>query len=261
MNKNIILILFAIVTFSPVMEAQEKGEAIIATADQLAITVVNLRKEKSPGKEITGTGSFLSKGNDLYIVTAAHVSKEMDRSAYVIIQGKDNVPVKIELIKLANPINWVNHPEADLSVLKLNPENEIMELYLQERFIPFEMVDTTKVPVTRNTQLTIIGFPLGLGAVGHFSPLTYRTFPSSSYITLNRFDIKTPQSFIILENPSIGGYSGGPVYDLSIIESGNMTMTGAGTKLQGFIHGTISDETGGKLAAITPAYYLSDLIK
>ena len=241
------------------MEAQEK--AIIATADQLAITVVNLRKEKSPGKEIAGTGSFLSKGNDMYIVTATHISKEMDSSAYVIIQGENNLPVKIDLIKLANPINWVNHPEADLSILKLNPDNGIMQRHLQNRFIPFEMVDTGKVPVSRNTQLTIIGFPLGLGAVGHFSPLTYRTFPSSSYISLNRSDTKTLQSFIILENPSIGGYSGGPVYDLSIIESGSMRMTGTGTKLHGFIHGTISDETGGKLAAITPAYYLSDLIK
>lgn len=261
MNKNIILVLITILTFSQDIQAQEKGKVIIATADQLAITVVNLRKEKSPGKEITGTGSFLTKGNDLYIVTAAHVSKEMDNSAYVIIQGKNNSPLRIDLIKLANPINWVNHPEADLSILKLNPESGIMQQHLQERFIPFEMIDTTKVPVTRNTQLTVIGFPLGLGAVGHFSPLTYRTFPSSSYITLHRFDIKEPQSFIILENPSIGGYSGGPVYDLSIIESGNMTMTGTGTKLHGFIHGTISDETGGKLAAITPAYYLSDLIK
>lgn len=243
------------------MEAQEKEKAIIANADQLAITVVNLRKEKSPGKEVTGTGSFVSKDNNLYIVTAAHVAKEMDNSSYIIIQGKNNLPVKLDLLKLANPINWKNHPEADLSVLKLNPENGIMQQHLQERFIPFEMLDTNKVPVSRNTQLTIIGFPLGLGAVGNFSPLTYRTFPSSSYITLNRFDLNTPQTFIILENPNIGGYSGGPVYDLSIIESGNMRMTGKGTKLHGFIHGTISDNTGGKLAAITPTYYLNDLIK
>ena len=40
-----------------------------------------------------------------------------------------------------------------------------------------------------------------------------------------------------------------------------MKLTGSGTKLHGFIHGTISDETGGKLAAITPAYYLTDILK
>jgi len=241
------------------MNAQEK--VLIFTADQLAITVLNLRKEISPGKEITGTGSFVAKGNDIYIVTASHVAKDMDDSAYIIIQGENNLPVKIELKKLANPIIWTNHKEADLSILKLNPEQGITQKYLQMRFIPFAMIDTNKVAISRNTQLTILGFPLGLGTAGYFSPLTYRTYPSSSFLTLNRADTKTPQTFIILENPSIGGYSGGPVYDLSIIESGVMRMTGNGTKLHGFIHGTISDETGGKLSAITPAFYLTDLIK
>jgi len=243
------------------MDAQIKKQNLILTADQLTITVVNLRKEISLGKEVTGTGSFLVKGDAIYIVTASHVSKDMDDSAYVIIQGENNSPVKIELKKLANPIKWINHPIADLSILKLNPEKVIMETYLQKRFIPYEMIDISNVAIPRNTQLTIIGFPLGLGSVGHFSPLTYRTFPSSGLITLNRFDTNNPQTFIILENPSIGGYSGAPVYDLSIIESGTMKLTGDGTKLHGFIHGTISDETGGKLSAITPAYYLKDLLE
>lgn len=242
------------------MKAQEK-QTIIATADQLTITVVNLRKTITPDNELIGTGSFIVNGNDIYIVTATHVSKNMDKTAYIILQGTNNFPVKIELSKLANPIEWEDHPEADLSVLKLNPEPSILKNHLQDRFIPYEMVDTSKNAIPRDTQLTIIGFPLGLGATGHFSPLTYRTFPSSGLITLNRADTKTSQTFIILENPSIGGYSGGPVYDLSIIKSGNITMTGGGTKLHGFIHGTISDETGGKLTAITPAYYLKDLIK
>lgn len=257
--KNI-LVFFLTIAILTQIKAQEK-DPIIVSADQLAITVVNLRKTIASGKELSGTGSFVMKGNDLYIVTATHVSKNMDKTASVIIQGKNNSPVTIQLSKLANPINWEDHPQADLSVLKLNPEPTIMKTHLQERFIPYEIVDTTKIAIPRNTQLTIIGFPLGLGTIGYFSPLTYRSFPSSSLITLNRADTKTPQTFIILENPSIGGYSGGPVYDLSIIESGLIKMTGNGTKLHGFIHGTISDETGGKLSAITPAYYLKDLIK
>jgi S1-C subfamily serine protease len=257
--KNLILILLFNTLLNTSMEAQENNP--ILNADQLTITVVNLRKEKSPGIESTGTGSFITKGDDLYIVTASHVSKDMDDTSYVIIQGENNLPIKIELKKLANPIKWINHPIADLSVLKLNPEKVILDKFLQQRFISYSMIDISKNAISRNTQLTIIGFPLGLGASGHFSPLTYRTFPASSLIDLNRADTKTPQTFIILENPSIGGYSGGPVYDLSIIESGVMKLTGSGTKLHGFIHGTISDETGGKLSAITPAYYLADILK
>ena len=260
MNNKIIILVLNLIFISS-MEAQKSENNIILTADQLTISVVNLRKEISPGNESTGTGSFISKNDEIYIVTATHVSKNMDDSAYVIIQGENNLPIKIELKKLSNPIKWIDHPIADLSVLKLNPEKEILEKFLQNRFVPFEMIEISKKAISRNTQLTIIGFPLGLGIYGLFSPLTYRTFPSSSLIDLNRFDNKTPQTFIILENPSIGGYSGGPVYDLSIIESGVMKLTGSGTKLHGVIHGTISDETGGKLAAITPAYYLTDILK
>ncbi|WP_262710401.1 serine protease [Flavobacterium gawalongense] len=210
---------------------------------------------------MTGTGSFIEKDHKLYIVTATHVSKVMDSTAYVIIQGENNKPIKLDLKQLANPIKWIDHKEADLSILELNPSKELISKYLQQRFIPYEMIDTTPKSISRNTQLTIIGFPLGLGILGYFSPLTYRTFPSSGLLTLNRFDIKTPQTFIILENPSTEGYSGGPVYDLSIIESGVMKLTGNGTKLLGFIHGTLADGTGGKLTALTPAFYLSDLIK
>ena len=63
--------------------------------------------------------------------------------------------------------------------------------------------------------------------------------------------------FIILELPSIGGYSGGPLFDLGYIKSAVMTMTKEKTILYGIVHGTISDTTGGKLAAITPLKYLN----
>ena len=124
MNNKIIILVLNLIFISS-MEAQKSENNIILTADQLTISVVNLRKEISPGNESTGTGSFISKNDEIYIVTATHVSKNMDDSAYVIIQGENNLPIKIELKKLSNPIKWIDHPIADLSVLKLNPEKEI----------------------------------------------------------------------------------------------------------------------------------------
>ena len=47
--------------------------------------------------------------------------------------------------------------------------------------------------------------------------------------------------------------------DLSYYEKNNLTMVGSGSKCYGVIHGTISDETGGKLAIVTPSFYLKDL--
>ena len=91
------------------MEAQKSENNIILTADQLTISVVNLRKEISPGNDSTGTGSFISKNDEIYIVTATHVSKNMDDSAYVIIQGENNLPIKIELKKLYSRIKELGY--------------------------------------------------------------------------------------------------------------------------------------------------------
>ncbi|MFC2113307.1 serine protease [Bacteroidota bacterium] len=239
----------------------QDNATITINVEQLAITVVNLRREIKPNVEKIGTGSFITKDNIPYLVTASHVAKIMDSMAYVLIQGDYNKPIKINLNDLANPIAWKHHPKADLSILVLNPNPKISNDLFKFRFIPYSMINTSKTPISRNIELTVIGFPLGLGAVGYFSPLTFRTHASSGFITLSRFDNGKPQTFIVLENPSIAGYSGGPVYDLSFVENKFMRSTGGGTKIEGFIHGTIFDSTGGKLATMTPAFYLNDLLE
>jgi hypothetical protein len=46
------------------------------------------------------------------------------------------------------------------------------------------------------------------------------------------------------------------MFDLGYLISGGMTTQKENTILHGIVHGTISDPTGGKLAAITPCKYL-----
>lgn len=72
--------------------------------------------------------------------------------------------------------------------------------------------------------------------------------------------IDTLSDFFCLENPSVGGYSGGPVFDMGYEKMGCATATKEKTLLHGIVHGTMSDETGGKIALITPMFYLKDLI-
>ncbi|MBB6108913.1 hypothetical protein SAMN05421821_103147 [Mucilaginibacter lappiensis] len=189
----------------------------------------------------------------------------MDFSSYIIMGGSNDVPRKVyllDLIQERKPI-WQFHNRADLAVLKPSPKRSIANSgLLQGKFLPTNYIskDSSKA-VSRDIQLTIIGFPLGIGVEKRFSPLTYRTYPSSGFITMQRADLKTMCEFLLLENPSVGGYSGGPVFDVSQTVINSMTTTGSGTMCYGFIHGTLSDETGGKLAAITPSYFMFDLIK
>jgi hypothetical protein len=79
-------------------------------------------------------------------------------------------------------------------------------------------------------------------------------------ITLLRADTKTACDFYTLENPSVGGYSGGPIFDLGYIIVGAMTTNTGPTVCHGIMHGTISDTTGGKIAAVTPCSYVKDIV-
>jgi len=78
-------------------------------------------------------------------------------------------------------------------------------------------------------------------------------------ITQLRADTKTKCNFYYLSVPSIQGYSGSGVYfsvkKTTIYYGGNKTF------LIGIVHGTQSDDTVGKLAAITPSYYISELFE
>jgi hypothetical protein len=90
--------------------------------------------------------------------------------------------------------------------------------------------------------------------------LDANSYQSGSVFKANQQDTNTPCEFFLLENPSVGGYSGGPIFDLGIMIVGSMTVTKERTYCLGLMHGTISDKTGGKLAAVTPAYYLQGFI-
>ena len=100
-----------------------------------------------------------------------------------------------------------------------------------------------------------MGYPLGLGATGYVSPLSIETKAASGFITLNRSDNGNPATFILLQDPSIGGLSGGPVFDTgkNFFPGGRQMTVREGISVVGIIHGVISDKSGGKFAAVVPA--------
>ncbi len=231
---------------------------MILQRDQTFRVVFNLRTPVQNGDSV-GTGIFVVKGDALYLVTATHVATTTNSTTKVVISDSSGNSTALSLSDFNQNLNWNNHPEADISVLPITMNSKIAP-HMNERFFPFDHFHMPKTPVSRDFELTSVGFPNGLGAAGMFSPLTYRSYASSSFITLNRADTQTPSVFFLLENPSVGGYSGCPVFDLGYMVVGAMTTTKDKTLCYGIMHGTISDNTGGKLAAVTPAYYLADLM-
>ena len=262
---NMRLIFYIIISYFLGLSA--RGQMSTYPKDSLANCILMLRVDTViDGKPsvITGTGIFIGKGEDTYIVTASHVAKAMSSKSSIIFKAKNDVPVKLNLNQLVTDgaIHWKNSEKADVAVLKIDPPQKFWDNGLfQNRFMPIALLYDSLKSISRETPLTVFGFPLGLGLDGFFSPLTYRSFPSSGLITLPRFDNGKLSSFILLENPSVGGYSGGPVFDMGLVDEGNIQfIRPKGTFCYGIVHGTISDLTGGKIAAITPAFYILELL-
>lgn len=156
---------------------------------------------------------FVARGNDVFIVTADNVIAPASSATYVIVSDSGNVPTKVPLSQFIGANQWRHHPTTDLAAVQVEVSSQNLAL-LQNRCFPYDHMDLTSAAPSRDVELTALGFPLGLGASGHFSPLSFRTYAASGSISLPRFDKKTPCDFFLLETPGIGGYSGGPIFDL-----------------------------------------------
>ncbi|HDZ20735.1 hypothetical protein LCGC14_0431720 [marine sediment metagenome] len=234
----------------------------ILPLELIARMVVNLRDQVC-SSDIGGTGTLVACSDRPFVLTAKHVADDISINDNIVVKDDDDRPLTIPIKKLVekSSLDWKAHSEADLAAFELFPQDSQTGASLKNRFLPLEFFSEEKSAPARELILTSIGFPLGLGTQGYFSPLTFESKASSGFLTLPRGDTRTPQTFFALENPSVGGYSGCPIVDLSVFKAGSMTTTGNGTCFYGVMHGTISDKTGGKIAMVTPSYYVHELIE
>lgn len=238
---------------------------MIIRRDDAFRVVCELRTPVTAGEYSVGTGMFVSNklgDNQLrgWIVTASHVAHTTTAQTQIVIATDDGKSASLLLSMFGSIANWKHHAVADISIFPIYFTGANQE-FLKNRFFPYDHFHLERTPVSRDFELTAIGFPNGLGTEGSFSPLTFRSFASSGFVSLLRADTNTLSDFFCLENPSVGGYSGCPVFDLGYSDNGVMQMTKDRTRCHGIMHGTISDNTGGKIAMVTPAFYLKDLIE
>ena len=170
---------------------------MIIFRDRLFNVVCNIRTPKTGGKISVGTGSFIIKGNKVYLLTADHVAKTVDDNTVLAFGKHQSNCVVLPLKDLSNGNAWKIHPIADMAVIELNILNHLA--LFQDRCFPYDHINDTDVPASRDDELTVIGFPHGLGVQGKFSPLTFRSYASSAFLTLNRADTQTPSDFFCLE--------------------------------------------------------------
>jgi hypothetical protein len=242
--------------------------AVTASAsqlDDLGNSVVFLVATPNAPQSDIGTGVLLVDGDAPFLATAEHVARGLSTKSLAVIRAKDGTGLQIPFSKLigkaASP-KWRYHDEADLAILMLEPEASLIP-QLISRFLPVTLLRAEQSAPPRPLTLTVLGFPLALGVSGMFSPISRETKPASDLLVTKRADTKKPALFFITQDPSIGGFSGAPVFDTGLPYSSDeagMVLRPKILQLVGIVHGTLSDNTGGKLGAVTPAHLLLELL-
>ena len=262
----ILVILFPISLIYP----QELGTNPKLSTKVLKEAVVLIKESLYSDK--VGSGLLLEHEKSYFLITAEHVKKVTSSDSYISC-GKlenDTISIKItDLIDKSLPM-WRTHPNADLSVLKLSNKKGKLEpiknQFLNSKYFVQVLPDST---IHNYLNFYIVGFPLGYGSYPVFNPsvktsklASNQTFIKNSSLIYGKNDVFEGKNLIhiLLEDPSVGGFSGGPVYYPGGSFDERLVYGSTIPKCIGIVSGTIGDSTGGKMAIITPSFLIFDLL-
>ena len=236
---------------------QTRVAALSQTTDELASCIVFLRQNVTGAAGANIGSGFLVQVNDApFVVTAAQVARAVGPDWMLVLQGTDGKPATVRMHKPA----WKFSTSHDVAVLLLNVV-ESQKSFVLGRSLPVKVLSSRDLPPSRDVTLTVMGFPLGVGVEGYVSPLSLETKAASGFVTLPRFDTNTLATFILLQHPSVGGLSGGPVFDTGLpnFGVGRQIVVRQGLSVVGLIHGELTDRNVGKLAAVVPSNEITPL--
>jgi hypothetical protein len=250
-----LLLLIGISSFSQSLKTEK--DSLWSVEDISNITVYLYQKKDTTG--IGGSGTIISHNQKYYLITANHVAKDMSENSQIVFRTANDKPVilNLNIFTINHKMNWINHPEADLSIIELLVISKDVEERFKQSSFPSYLIYSGTQTLSRDNDVTFFGYPLLDLELKHFSALSFTSYLASGLITNTRADTKTKCTFFYLDQPSMQGCSGGGVF-CSVSKA--MFMSLGKTLMIGVVHGTANDNTGGKLAAITPSFYIWDLL-
>ena len=228
------------------------------TTDELSNMVVCICQSFENNITPCGTAVVINDNEKFYIITASHVIESIKGTCIIAFKGNNDKPILIQLMKLANTKNpiWKKHKEADIACIEIYPGSDEKQ-YLKSRSISKSHILMDSVAISRDFTITTIGYP-AIAVGEYFSPLSFESSFSSGYVTYPRADAKNVTTFQLLKDPSVEGYSGAPVF-VGVKKFG-ISIGPEETFIIGIMHGTYKDNTGGKMAFVTPSYFIRDLL-
>jgi hypothetical protein len=219
--------------------------------------IVLLREVKGDSSQ-TGTGFLLSSNNQFFLVTAKHVADclTFENSEIFFRDSANHTSIGYKIKELiARPLVSIFNDNSDFFLLKLEPLDLKSYSILKNSSMDIGMLAYDRESINRNVDVLVMGYPLF--DLNNFNPITFKSCFSSSLINIKMENFKKPFLCYLLENPSMEGFSGGPVF---VGVQDRATTHLQKTLIVGLVTGTTLDKTGGKFAIITPAFHLLDLI-
>jgi hypothetical protein len=207
----------------------------------------------------SGSGLLCVANNHCYLVTAAHVARALSLQSQIVVRGANDTPISALLWTAKLGTNsWFYHTNADVAVIPLTPSPA-----LSGHFFPLGAFADKPVAPSRDMQLTAVGFPLGLGTDGKFSPNSRISVASSGLMTLKTPATPSGGLYFLLQDPFAAGYSGAPVFDLggAGFRGGALVVGQLPVVCWGICHGVLADETGGKMGVVVPGYIVREFLE
>lgn len=169
-------------------------------------------------------------------------------------------------LKGQQPPVWVRHGTADVAVLSVDPPASVRADLVARALTPNLLLGVLEAP-PRNRPTLTIGFPLGLGVDvlgpdARVSAITREARPASGLLTFQRFDNKKTQAFFLLDSPSLGGFSGSPVFLFpgAFSEGPGVAFSNL-TLCVGLVHGNVREHGQSHMAAVVPARYIAETLE
>lgn len=213
--------------------------------------------------EVSGSGFFVGTERLVYLVTAKHVATNMGRNAEVSLRGGDGKPATLRLGQFMGDgsaqLTWIHHAQLDLSIHPVVLVGGEVQGALRGHVLPVCALKTNGLVPSRDLVLTTLGFPLGLGVQMEFAPIAKESKPASGFLAEGEY------GFFLMQDPSISGFSGAPVFEpgdprVVATSTNGVGIAFGGTGCWGVVSATLGDVSGGKMARIIPSRYVANMI-
>lgn len=210
-------------------------------------------------QSVSGTGFLTSHNGKIYLVTVAHIAKNISNKAEIYWNtesGKMN-HFTFEFIQQQIPQSkWFFHPTADVAIHPFGfTEKSKHSLIAKDLFF------NKDEPIPIGTDIYILGFPLHLGVTSVLSPLSKKAETASSLTSISNSELSPNLLFILLDQDLAQGYSGAPVFISPELGFVGQSIVSRKPKLIGIQSSTMSDQTGGKISLVVPAFYLTEIFE